>query len=102
MKPADPPLTVEHEEIVGETIEQRPVVGDEKDAPGKIAQVILQLTDRVQVKVIRRLVEEEEVRRRGEQTHEGEPAQLSAGEPVQRDAVHAPGGRGTSPGTALL
>ncbi len=66
-------------------------MGDKEDAPGEVRQVVLQQADRIEVQIVRRLVQKQEVGSRGQEPHEREPAQLSTGEPIQRDGMHGAG-----------
>ena len=61
----------------------------QEDASREIGEVLLEQADGVQVEVVGRLVEQEEVRRRRQEAHQGEPAHLPAGEPFEPDSVHA-------------
>ena len=66
-------------------------MGDQQDAPLELRKVILQLPHGIEVEVVGRLVQEQEIGRRGQQAHHGEPSKLSAGKPVQRHPLHGSG-----------
>ncbi len=75
-------------------VEERPIVRDEDDRPGEAVHERLELREPVRVEVVRRLVQEKEVRLHEEDGREGRPCRLAAGEsvehPVEVDAEPDP------------
>ena len=57
---------------------------DEDDRPGEAVHERLELREPVRVEVVRRLVEEKEVGFHEEDSREGDPCRLAAGEPVEQ------------------
>ena len=93
------PGPVENEETVREPVQHRPVVGDEEDASVEVREIVFELPDGIKIQVVGGLVQQEEVRRRGQEPHEGEPPKLPARETVKGHAVHGAEKRNLS-GTA--
>ena len=71
---------VELEDPAGDVVEEIPVMGHRDDAPWVLGEVALEPTDRFGVEVIRRLVEEEQIRLREKESAERDTATLAAGE----------------------
>jgi hypothetical protein len=65
---------------VGDRVEKRSIVRDEQDGAGKGFDGKLERFPALQVQVIRRFVQDEEIRSRGDDQREREPASLAAGE----------------------
>ncbi len=80
------------EQPVRDGVEQRAVVRDEQHRPGKRLERDLERLARFEVEVVRRLVEHEEVRARGDDDREREPAPLAAREHRDRLLVLVPAG----------
>ncbi len=73
-----PPL--DRDRALGDGVEQRAVVRDEQDRAGERLERRLERLAALEVEVVRRLVEHEEVRARGDDDREREPAPLAARE----------------------
>ena len=67
-------------------------MGDEEHGAGKRLERRLERLARVEVEVVRRLVEDEEVRARGDEDREAEPPPLAAGEVAHLLHVRLPAG----------
>ena len=77
---------------MSDRVEQGTVVRDEQDGSGKRLQRQLERLAALQVEVVGRLVEEEEVRARGHDQGEREPPSLAAGELDNRLVLLLPAG----------
>src|SRR4051812_46246304 len=78
LEPADLALTLEREDVGGDPIEKPAIVADHDDAPGKRLEARLERSKRVDVQVIGRLVEEQNVAARLEELREMDPVSLAA------------------------
>ena len=65
-------------------VEERPVVGGDEQRAGPPAEVLLEPLDRADVEVVRRLVEQQQVRVGDHEACEGRPRLLAAGERRRR------------------
>ena len=65
-------------------IEERPVVRRDEQRPGPPAEVVLEPLERVEVEVVRRLVEQQQVRIGDDQPSERGPRLLAARQPGRR------------------
>ena len=83
---------LERERPLGDGVDERAVVRDEQDRPGERLERGFERLARLEVEVVRRLVEHEEVRARGDDVREREPAPLAAGENGDRLLVLVPAG----------
>ena len=83
---------LECERPLGDRVDERAVVRDEQDRPGKRFERGFERLARLEVEVVRRLVEHEEVRARGDDVREREPAPLAAREHRDRLLVLVPAG----------
>ena len=83
---------LERERPVGDRVEQRAVVRDEQDRAGERLERLLERLAALEVEVVRRLVEDEEVRAGRDDDREREPAPLAAGERGDGPLVHVPAG----------
>ena len=63
----------------GDDVEEVAVVRDEDHRAGKALQIVLQPADRFGVEMVRRLVEQQQVRLAGERAAERDPALFAAG-----------------------
>src|SRR5579875_2461055 len=61
LEPPDLGIALEGEHVGGDAVEKPPVVGDHDGTPGKGEQGLLERAQRVDVEVVRRLVEQEQV-----------------------------------------
>ena len=75
---------LDRERPLGDRVEQRAVVGDEQHRAGERLERGLERLAALEVEVVRRLVEDEEVRARRDDDREREPAPLAAGEHLDR------------------
>ncbi len=74
---------IELEGALADRLEQVAIVGDQQERPAVAArQVLLEPLDGLHVEVVRRLVEDRQVRRRDQQPREVDPSPLAAAEPV--------------------
>ena len=69
--------------MIDDRIEELAVVGDDQEGARKAPQPGLEPHDRVEIEVIGRLVEEQEVRRRGERARHGRTHPPAAGQRIQ-------------------
>src|SRR5258706_5008469 len=70
LEPAHAAVALEDEEVRGDAVEEPAVVADHDDASGEVEQRLLKSTERVDVQVVRRLVEQQHVRTRLEHLRE--------------------------------
>ena len=85
-------LVLDRDEPVGNSVQHGPVVRDEQQRAGERLQRRLQRLAALQVEVVRRLVEDEQIRARGDKQREREPSPLAAGEDGDVALVHLPAG----------
>ena len=86
------PAVLDRERPVGDGVEQRAVVGDEQHGAGEGLERGLQRLAALEVEMVRRLVEDEEVRARRDDDRERQPAPLAAGEHRHRLLMLVPAG----------
>jgi len=67
-------------------VEEIAVVADQQHRAGVIGQLLLQQVERLQIEIVGRLVENQQVRRAGEGAGQGEPGSLAAGQYADRGA----------------
>ncbi len=63
--------------MVGDTVEERPVVAGDHERSGPVVEERFERTQGVEIEVVGRLVEDEQVRLGGEHHHELQPATLT-------------------------
>ena len=85
-------LLLDRQRPLGDRVEQRAVVGDEQHRAREGVERGLERLAALEVEVVRRLVEHEEVRARGDDEREREPSPLAAGERGDRLLVRLPAG----------
>src|SRR3954451_25233720 len=78
------PVVLDRDRARADRVEQRAVVRDEQQRALERAQRILERLARLEVEVVRRLVEDEHVRARGDEDRERHPPPLAAAQPVER------------------
>ena len=83
---------LDRDDPVGHGVEQRAVVRDEEHRPRERLERGLERLAALEVEVVRRLVEDEEVRARRDEQREREPPPLAAGERRDRLLVRLPAG----------
>ena len=81
---------LERERAVGDRVQQGTVVGDEQDRARERVERGLERLAALQVEVVRRLVEQEQVRARGDDEGEREPPPLASRERGDGPLVHLP------------
>ena len=91
----DAAATVELEDPAGDVVQEIAVVGDRDDRPRVVEQVALEPRDRFGVEMVRRLVEQQQVRLAQQQPAERDAAPLAAGERASRP--HRPAGSAARP-----
>ena len=78
----DPAAAVELEDPAGDVVEEVPVVGDGDDGARVLGEEPLEPGDRLGVEMVRRLVQEQQVRRGQEQPAQSDAPPLASGEVV--------------------
>src|SRR5690625_1510184 len=73
-------VALEGEDVGGDAVEEPAVVGDDDGAPGEVEERLLERAQGVDVEVVRRLVEEDEVSAGLEELGQVDPVPLAAGE----------------------
>ena len=73
-------MLLDRDRALGDRVEQRAVVGDEQDRAGKRLERRLERLAALEVEMVRRLVEHEQVRARGDDDGERQPPPLAARE----------------------
>ena len=81
---AQPARAGEREDVVADALGEPAVVGDDDERARPAVEQVLERGQRVDVEVVRRLVEQQDVRALHQQPHELEPAALAAGEVAHR------------------
>src|SRR5438445_1185981 len=80
LEPADAAVAFEHEQVGGDAIKEPAVVADDGHASGEIQNRLLERTQRVDVEIVRGLVEQEDVPAGTEELSEMHPVALATGE----------------------
>ena len=88
---------LERDDAVGHGVQERAVVGDEEDRPRERLERGLERLARLDVEMVRRLVEDEEVDAGRDQQRECEPPPLSTGERGHGPLVRLPAGEEEPP-----
>ena len=83
---ADAPAALEHERARDDVVEKRAVVADDEQRAGELEQQLLEQVERLDVEIVRRLVEHEQVERAREQPREQQAIALAARERAHRRA----------------
>ena len=71
-------VAVQGNEVIADPLEEVPVMRDHQESAGKAVKEILKCGESLDVEVVRRFVEDEDVRAAHEQAGELEPAALAA------------------------
>ena len=82
-----PDARLQLQDVVGDALEESPVVGDDQHAGVRDPEEVFQPFDRLQVEVIGRLVEEEKVGLLQEEAGQREPSPLSATQGARRERL---------------
>ena len=77
---ADPAVAVERVDVVADALDEVAVVADDDERAGPAVEQVLERGQRVDVEVVRRLVEQQHVRLVHQQAHQLQPPALAAGE----------------------
>ena len=77
-------VVVDDEHVGDGALEERAVVADDDDGAGPVLEDVLEHAQRVEVEVVRRLVEQQHVRAGPQREHQLEPAPLAAREQPDR------------------
>ena len=83
-RPVEEPAAVDLDDPRGQPAQERPVVGHEDERPAEPEQVILEPADRLDVEVVRRLVEQQGVGLADQRSGEQDPALHPRGERLER------------------
>ena len=83
-RPVEEPAAVDLDDPGGQPAEERPVVGDEDQRPAEPEQVVFEPADRLDVQVVRRLVEQQDVGLADQRPGEQDPALHARGERLER------------------
>ena len=80
----DPAVGLDDQGAGHDVVEEGPVVADQQDRPLILDQQAFEQLQRLDVEVVGRLVQDQHVRRPGEQLGQQEPAPLAAGEELDQ------------------
>ena len=83
---ADAPAALEHERARDDVVEKRAIVADDEQRPRELEQQLLEQIERLDVEIVRRLVEHEQVERAREQPREQQAVSLAARQRAHRRA----------------
>src|SRR3954469_16344724 len=73
-------VALEREDVRRDAVEEPPIVGDDDRAAGELEQRLLERAERVDVEIVRRLVEEQDVAARAQEFREVDAVPLPARE----------------------
>src|SRR2546425_5010348 len=80
LEPANTAVALEHEQVRGEAVEEPAIVADDRHASGEVKDGLLERAERVDVEVVRGLVEEQDVATGAQKLREMDPVTFATGE----------------------
>jgi len=80
LEPSHLRVALERQDVRGDAIQEPAIVGDDHRAPGEAQDSLLERAQRVDVEIVGRLVEQQDVAAAAQQLRQMQPVSLSAGE----------------------
>ena len=82
------PVLLEGEDSRHDAVEEVPVVGDDDDDAGEVVEIVLEHLESLDIEIVRRLIEDQDIRGAHQDLEKAEPALLPAGELPDERVLH--------------